>query len=239
MVFRKRTLWKQRPRLTRKTWGRKRPRVSRSLGMSTRQTLSSYPSNKVVNMRYASFFSMQSSATAINYHFRANSLFDPDAEFGGHSAMGFDQWAQFYEKYVIISSTIECTFMCQSTGVLPVICAIMLSDDDTDVADVYRLIEQGSCVYKTMQPAVNGNPVLKLKYRYKAKTWHSVKDVADAEELEANFDVNPQTPPDQTYYKVIVAVSNQVGDTPQVHGVVKLNYKVLLKDPRILQSSGV
>lgn len=47
-----------------------------------------------------------------SYQFRGNSVFDPDSTGVGGQPNGFDQWAAFYNEYVVLSSTIVVEIIC-------------------------------------------------------------------------------------------------------------------------------
>lgn len=61
------------------------------------------PDNMIVKLKYAqtALFTIVSGAPALQV-FRANSIYDPDFNVGGHQPLGHDQWAGFYKKYVVI-----------------------------------------------------------------------------------------------------------------------------------------
>jgi len=50
------------------------------------------------------------------YQFRGNSAFDPDYTSTGAQPTGFDQWAAFFNEYVVLSSSIELELMGGTSG---------------------------------------------------------------------------------------------------------------------------
>lgn len=53
------------------------------------------------------------SSTA-NVAFRGNGAYDPEVQLGGHSPMGYDQWAQLYQNYRVHKSAINVTVISTS-----------------------------------------------------------------------------------------------------------------------------
>lgn len=70
-----------------------------------------------------------SAAVAGSHAFRLNSLFDPDLTGTGTQPVGFDQWAAFYNRYIVYACKIE--WYLQTT--LPLAVATHASNNDTAV----------------------------------------------------------------------------------------------------------
>jgi len=73
------------------------------------------------------------SSGALNYAlqvFRGNSIFDPDLTGVGHQPLGHDQWANFYEYYRVLGSSIVVDFATQDTAD-SVLCVIVPSEEST------------------------------------------------------------------------------------------------------------
>lgn len=74
-----------------------------------------FPINFRTNLRYCDdyFLSASSTNTAITNAFRMNGIFDPDLTGAGHQPMWRDNYANIYQNYRVISSTIKVTFLPQ------------------------------------------------------------------------------------------------------------------------------
>ena len=76
--------------------------------------LGGIPDRKTARLKYVELISMDASALAsavpLLYHFRANSLFDPNLTGVGHQPRGFDELAAIYDHYCVIGSKIKVTF---------------------------------------------------------------------------------------------------------------------------------
>lgn len=70
------------------------------------------PDRTYVTLKYNEDISLGISAGGLmsNYLFRCNSIFDPNQSGVGHQPLGHDQYANFYKKYMVVASTITCTF---------------------------------------------------------------------------------------------------------------------------------
>jgi len=75
---------------------------------SSRAIQGTFPAKKRVTLTYVEYFSQTPSVSgaASGQTFRLNSPFDPNQGGVGHQAMGFDQWAQFYNRYTVLSAKI-------------------------------------------------------------------------------------------------------------------------------------
>jgi len=87
--------------------------------------LQAMPSRKRVELVYGETFT-RTTAGAVNtaptaYTFRLGSLFDPDYTSAGHQPYGFDQWAAFFNKYIVHEATVEvCAYDPSADGLLAV-----------------------------------------------------------------------------------------------------------------------
>ncbi len=83
------------------------------------------PARMRVKLVYGETFS-RTTAGAVNtaptaYTFRLGSLFDPDYTSAGHQPYGFDQWAAFFNKYIVRSAHIEvCCYDPSADGLMAV-----------------------------------------------------------------------------------------------------------------------
>lgn len=84
----------------RKTTYRRRPYARKARITRTPNSGSLMPSRKHVKLVYESSALGTTTTTAINWHtFSLNSMYDPDVTGIGHQPLGFDQLANFYQRY--------------------------------------------------------------------------------------------------------------------------------------------
>ncbi len=75
------------------------------------------PKSKLVLLKYtdAQIFN-PASLNAVGQTWRANSVFDPNLTGVGGQPPGFDQWAAFYSRYVVLGATIRCEVIPSADG---------------------------------------------------------------------------------------------------------------------------
>jgi len=102
-----------------------RPRPYPTVGYSR----SVVPDRTMVKMKYSTLANIAAGAGQYALAiFRGNSIFDPDFGVGGHQPLGHDQWANFYEYYRVLSSSIRVDFSSQDTGD-SLLCAIVPTEE--------------------------------------------------------------------------------------------------------------
>lgn len=83
------------------------------------------PDRTIVKMKYSQFNQLTAAVNPFAVQiYRGNSIFDPDQTGIGHQALGHDQWANLYEAYRVLSSSIIVYFTSQDSvdSQLVVIC---------------------------------------------------------------------------------------------------------------------
>lgn len=107
-----------------------------------------FPEKIRTTLRYSDILTSYSAAagaliaTAI---YKCNSCYDPYYPVGGHQPYGFDQYAQIYNHYSVIKSTIKCTFQTMNADAannFPGVVGINYDDDGTDGSTVTTRIEK-------------------------------------------------------------------------------------------------
>jgi hypothetical protein len=82
--------------------------------------------------------------------YRWNSIFDPDASFGGHQPLYRDIYATIYDHYSVISARAVVKFI--NTSAAPFIVGCVTEDDTTFSATVDTLCEQDHGVHVFLPP---------------------------------------------------------------------------------------
>lgn len=202
----------------------------------------SFPKTREVRMKYVEYRNMLTGViTPVDqYAYRANSAYDPDATGVGHQPLGFDQWSQFYNKYVVTEARMTVKGQGQSYGSTPYILGILLSDDVALSANLasngLTVCEQPHAIYDFGSPTANGWQTVCTK-KYNAKKWHNVTNVKDSTQLTANVTADPADP---TYFIIYMSSyrgqNNDVGSTGvAVH--IMIEYTVVFSDPKQLDQS--
>jgi len=197
--------------------------------------LSGFPKTKIVNMRYADSYEISLNSTPgalTSLKWRANSVFDPDFTNVGHQPMGYDQWALFYNHYVVLGSKISIGL----TGVAAaadgaVVSNLSLQASGTNAyTTMSEFIEKGLGSTKLLQGFL-GNSNTKQLASYSAKKFYNVKDVKDnLDRIGAAFGANATDP--AFYY-----LSIQGQPSVRLHMIVIIDYIVLMSEPNDLPAS--
>lgn len=205
-----------------------------ALDVNVRQL--SFPTSRVVRMKFTATTRVAAPFTNSFILFSANSITNPipGPISGTDRPLGYNEWSKFYTSYVVLRSTIQVKFCCLTTG-NPLVVSCQLTDSTLPPATTMEMIQQGTTKYQILQSAVNGNVVQNIHCFYSAKGWHEVVDVADSDNLIAKFGSDPA---DRTYYQVGVNTLNPVvSSAAEVQYLVSIVYTVLCLDSKALPES--
>lgn len=192
------------------------------------------PSQRVVQMRYSSWKQLAGTSGAFGTQVvAANSINDPDSTGIGHQALGNDQWALFYQSYVVLRSRITVKLGVHSGATLPVIAGIYLSSSSTVTGPWDALVEQGKSTVCFLQPSV-GVPPSELSLSFDAKTAFNVRDVRDeVQRIGAHFNSSPS---DRMFF-VCWSQSMDQSSTGGCDLMYYIDYDVLVSEPLLLAQS--
>ncbi len=195
-----------------------------------------FPATRVVKMRYVDSIVLDAPVNARNaYIFRANSIFDPDISGIGHQPLGHDQWAQFYNHYVVIGAKINVTFNASAANQDAQIVGIYSSDDITIPTTALEIIEQGLCRWKSAPIGFGDNSAITLVNTYSAKKTFNVTNVKDNfDRLGAGFDANP---PEISFFHLFTQSLDPQANPAALNCLVTISYIVLMSEPKSLPQS--
>lgn len=134
------------------------------------------PAQRVVRMRWEVSADTEevNNILVTTNSFRANDCFQPQA--AGHSAFGFNQYASFYEDWMVIGSKarviIERANLDALPALLPVDFGLIWSPSVTGFApysNAQQFIESQLGQWKTWLPSETTNTCIKLTSKYSAK----------------------------------------------------------------------
>lgn len=233
--YRRRRRRYRRPTYRRKSYRRRYKKMKMRVG--------GFGSSKMVKLRYASAFSMTIPADGNLQikRYRANSVYDPDWNTGGHQPMNFDTYAALYHKYTVLGSKLTMKYICHQGGTttgVPMIVGVMTNDDETETAysNIHALIENGRIKYNVEAQSVDsysGKPKVITKY-FSAKKFFRVRDVVDNHQLGALVTQNPSQ---HAYFDIIAGrFLGTSGTMLTVSGIATIDYLVkfrILKDQEL------
>lgn len=202
------------------------------------QPRSAIADSQIVHLRYGDHTTVNAGAgTSASQVFSCNNIFDPDITGVGHQPLGHDEWANFYNHYVVLGSRIKCIFMPtgDSTGNSSFICSITVEDDTTTTATIASIMERTGAVYGYCG-AGTGKGALTLTKKFSTKKFFSVTDVKDnaGTRLGNNFGSSPV---EQAYFHLNVAAADGTSDPVNCALAVQIEYICLLSERKNLVQS--
>lgn len=197
-----------------------------------------FPKTTCVKLRYVDSTAVDAGLDAVGYvTFRANSCFDPDFTGVGHQPMGFDQWATFYNHYVVVGSRITANFATRGTATALGfgVRGINLHADTTMATDLPTILEQG-LTKKTLQSTHNNAQMVRSVSRnFSAKKFFNVTNVLDnIGRIGASIAANPS---EQAYFHVFSGNADPLVDPTSVLIMVTIEYIVVFSEPKELLQS--
>jgi len=85
------------------------------------------PDRMLIRLRYSE--RQQNPATALDYVYNLNSIYDPNLTGTGHQPLGRDQWASFYNRYRVIK--VNCLVRALCTGATERYFGVVANNDTT------------------------------------------------------------------------------------------------------------
>lgn len=167
-----------------------------------------------------------------HYSFRANSIFDPDAQVGGHQPMGTDQWEAFYIHYRVKSSRITVTPVLDAASTTAVMYYVTLGAQTPGTDDAATAIERGRCAYKLL-PAGNSGKTTDLVNEFDAKKFFG-PTYLDADH-KALFNSNPAE--DVFFHVGFTPMNPSAGTDYASQFLLRIEYEVEFSEPKQLSQS--
>lgn len=214
----------------------KSPFYARSSNRKTVVNLgTTIPDATVVKLKYCDdiVVSVPNIATGSNYLFRCNSIYDPDQSSIGHQPLGHDQWAAFYQRYVVTKATITATFKTQQDGVNGTnvgICTIANVGETITSPDSF--MESNRTSYAYVSPQVGVTSVSKTFY---PNHFFGNDNIIDDDSKGAIFGSNPI---DGAYWQLKMWHPNQSNPVPHTCYVnVAITYECVLRERKEIPAS--
>jgi hypothetical protein len=209
----------------------------KSKTIMSKGTKTVFPKSTKVKLVYCDDYTVSTSSTVqAEAYFRANGPYDPDASIGGHQPLGFDQWAAFYNHYVVEKATIEVEAKESpiSSDVLLQL-AVMLSDDTTIPGSPSALREQPLTNCQIFAKSCGSKSLASVKHLFVARDFFNRKDIMDNQaEIGALVSANPT---EQAYFCVVVGKSDGTASSLDFEIRVRLVYDVIFSEPKALAQS--
>lgn len=169
--------------------------------------------------------------TVTNYLIRANSLFDPRFNVGGHQPYGFDQLMAIYTKFVVVGAkvTVHLGPAGASTFLYGVFGINIVDPAASSITQSSDAIESQYSTYN----AWNASVINKVSMGFDAQKYFDVKDLQDADELIGTASADCTR---QAYFNLWVA-SDTGASSQNVTFTYKVEYDAIFFEPRNVASS--
>jgi hypothetical protein len=194
------------------------------------------PITREVDLVYCDTYEVStSSSVQVETFFRANGPYDPDASIGGHQPLGYDEWAAFYNHYVVRRSDIMVeAYDTEAAAILDSL-SVIVCDDTTIPATPQALREQPACSATVFGKDMGSKAVGRVNQFYEPRQFFGCKRVEDrVETLGALVGANPS---EQAYFGV--AIGSAIGGVNSRTYVmrVRICYTILFLEPKTLPQS--
>lgn len=222
----------------RRRYRRKRPSRRRRRRYKRSRQLTNYapsgmPTQRIAKLRYAEQTTITSTSGVLDsIRFRANGIFDPNVDIGGHQPMGFDQWSTLFNHYVVLGSKLTMSIVPFDAGGGPCATGAYLTDGSTvPYTSASEFMEAKKGTVKLISP--DQRKATYVVSKFSAKKFYNVKDVKDnVSRIGSPVSADPS---DQAYY--VIWVQNRDGSTSSYSVLVQIDYIVLFSEPKDLTQS--
>jgi hypothetical protein len=166
---------------------------------------------------------------------RCGGAFDPDSSGVGHQPMGFDEWATFYQSYLVVASRVYADFCLTDTTTTPVLVGVVRTASSSLSQTLSQeFMEQGACKYALLSPSVSGPVVKSMVLDYDAKREYSLDKVKDNESrIGAYTTANPS----EDMYFCLWNQSLDQSTTSAVSVNYRIEYDIIFSEPKLLPQS--
>lgn len=174
-------------------------------------------------------------ASWAEHSFSTNGLYDPDVSGTGHQPLGFDQFMQFYKKYLVMKCKITVQFVNTDALANQIIGIYTINKDSGNPADLVTIIENGMVKYRILGMELQTPAIRTLtKTCYPNKALNTNKPTSD-DQVIGTSSANPVK---QMYFRIMAAPQDQSAENPAVvRCSVRMEFTALFFDPIMLTTS--
>lgn len=219
---------------------KKRPRRNVKKGPTTMRLTRGSPcaDTAIVKLRYVDNFTFSSGiGIATHYTFRANGIYDPNYTGTGHQPMGFDQWNNFYSKWVVIGSRIKVTVWSNGTSASADagMVGVVLQNEVSSVTDITTLRERNFGRFKALTNASGSAASRTVSCNYSPRKHFGIpKNEVEDDQYTGTASADPSR---QGYYSCYwLPVASSVTDNA-IYGTAEIEYIVKYFDRHDLSGS--
>lgn len=203
-----------------------------------RMPLASQATRKVIKLRYVDDITIDAGIGALGtYVFRANSIYDPNYTGVGHQPRGRDEWALFYNKYVVLGSKITVKFQTtDSAASAPCKVGIAVKDVATVLSNATAYAENMHSRWSFIGTRDSGKPMTTITHKVNPRKFLNKKTFDDPN-LEGGLGTSASNPTEEIFYHLFVQNEAQAVDLGTIFCSVMIEYLVALREPISLGAS--
>lgn len=230
------------PKYNSRRYAKKKKYRKRQKARLVTKVLGGFPDRAVCNLKYVQEITLHAGVTGgigLDFHrFRCNSIYDPDAETGGHQPANYNVWFARYKNATVVTASMKVTAINPETPTISAIGGILLTTDIGAARTLYTLggyeaiLEQrysshNTVSYGTRTGSEVSNQRMRSKF-YAASFFNRPKNViTNSDEFSHNYVLNPT---EMAYWTIWNAsIGNTSGGT--CHYLVEIIYTVHWSDP--------
>jgi hypothetical protein len=182
-----------------------------------------YPDEMRVRMRLSWIETLNFGAGATgNQTIRANSLYDPEYDFGGEQPIGFTEWSALYQFYRVLQTNIRVTFMAANSTTGPCACAVWPSNSPTPVSPLDATTLLGLPRAKANMLGF-GNGFAKLQL----SMTHSTEEILGVYPLDQDYCGSATTNPLRSWYYQFACARVDGGTGGSVTCMIAVDYEAV------------
>lgn len=190
---------------------------------------------RIVTMRYAETFELTAVSVVVHKSFRANGLFDPDVSVGGHQPRGFDQFMALYDRFMVLSATLNIKAFSTSTNPWFISCRVQDSADTLDSSLTTGVLEtKGNNVWRVTAADANNFPARMRITGAPARFYNkSIATQLNDPNMQGTSLADPVT---QLFFNLTAGRAGNV-DAADIKIICWIDYKVMMLDPTQVANS--
>ena len=163
--------------------------------------------------------------------FRANSLYDPDAQTGGHQAMAYDQLYALYNHYTV--TNVSCSVIFINSSGQRMICAVNIYDTNSVSSDINDICENDGAKFEFIGPDNSAGSTKSQCTITKSVDLARFFGVKKQDMVNASlYRGSNGNPTEQAFFGVTVAEPTGGFDPGNVNVYVVLTYDTVWSEPR-------
>lgn len=180
-----------------------------------------FPSTILTKLRYVESYTLTSTTGSMATQvFRANSIFDPDQTGVGHQPLYRDQYADLYNKYVVIGSKITA-YVC-NTGTASALTVGIVGDDDGSFSSTSTTrMEQSNSTFTMLGKSGSGNDCATLVCTYEPR-----RDTGVDAKSDGSSSTSQGSNPSDTYHWALWCTSSDQTSTNVLNALIEIEYTV-------------